>query len=437
MEGSQTERAEPEGGQGRRVLFLDPQPFFQCRGSPIRVAADVRALAGAGHRVDLLAMPVGSDIDLPPSVRLLRVPNLFGMRSLAIGPSLWKAVYDVILFFRALVLVARNRYDVIHSVEEAGAIGVVLARLCGARTVFEKHSDPESHRGGFLRNLVMSAYRAVERFAIRHSDAVILTGPGMLDDVRRMAPGTPVHAISDVPSSSAEADATGAASARHELAPAADDLIATYIGSFASYQGIDLLFRAIPPSLQACPRLRFVIVGGSEAEIGRRRDEMTACGVADRVRFLGMISPEEVPNLLRASDILLSPRLSGKNTPLKLLDYLKSGRAVVATDTPANRLILSDETARFAAPDPDAFARAVADLAGDAGLREKLGCAGRALAQRDYGFDAFRRGLAACYAGLPTRRRAGGTFAGPSSLLLFVDLGNLQTLCLDLLDIAV
>ncbi len=437
MEESQAGRAEPVVAEGRRVLFLDPQPFFQCRGSPIRVAADVRMLAGAGHRVDLLAMPVGSAVDLPPSVRLLRVPNLFGMRSMAIGPSFRKAVYDVILFFHALVLIARHRYDVIHSIEEAGAIGVVLARLCGARTVFEKHSDPESHKGGFARNLVMRMYRAVERFAIRHSNAVILTGPGMLADVRRMAPGTPVHAISDVPSSIAEADGVGVAAARRDHAPAADDVLATYIGSFAPYQGIDLLFRAIPAALQACPRLRLVVAGGSEAEIERRRGEMTAGGVSDRVRFLGMIPPEAVPNLLRASDILLSPRLSGKNTPLKLLDYLKSGRAVVATDTPANRLILSDETARFAAPDPDAFARAIADLAADADLRDRLGRAGQALAQREYGFDTFRRGLAACYAGLPARRRPRGTLASASSCLLLIDLGELQALCRELLDIAV
>lgn len=437
MKESQTGRTEPTAGAGRRILFLDPQPFFQCRGSPIRVAADVRMLAGAGHRVDLLAMPVGSAIDLPPSVRLLRVPNLFGMRTLAIGPSFKKALYDVILFFHALVLISRRRYDVIHSVEEAGAIGVVLARLCGARTVFEKHSDPASHKGGFLRNVVMRAYRAVERFAIRHSDAVILTGPGMLDDVRRMAPGTPVHAVADVPSSTVEADEAGVARVRREMAPESGDLVAAYIGSFAAYQGIDLLFRAIPPALRLCPRLRFVVVGGSAAEIEARRGDMAAAGVEDRVRFLGTIPPEEVPNLLRASDILLSTRLSGRNTPLKLLDYLKSGRAVAATDTAANRLILSDETARFAAPDPDAFARSVADLAADADLRERLGRAGQALAQRDYGFEALRRGLSACYAGLPARGRSRRPLARVAKILLFVEMREVQALCLEFLGISV
>ena len=90
MDHDTTARKPGEAGDGRgarRILFLDPQPFFQCRGSPIRVAADVRTLAADGYQVDLLAMPVGEAVDLPASVRLLRVPNLFGIRSMAIGPS--------------------------------------------------------------------------------------------------------------------------------------------------------------------------------------------------------------------------------------------------------------------------------------------------------------------------------------------------------------
>ncbi len=405
-----------EGGTGLRILFLDPQPFFQCRGSPIRVAANVRVLAAAGHRVDLLAMPVGETIDLPPGVRLLRVPNLFGIRSMAIGPSFKKALYDVILFFHALALLARNRYDVIHSVEEAGAMGVVLAGMGGSRTVFEKHSDPDSHRGGGLRNAILRVYRAVERFAIRRSDAVILTGPGMLDEVRRLAPGTAVHAICDIPSSSVEADEAGTVRVRGEIAPGAGDIVATYIGSFAVYQGVDLLFGAIPDAVRRCPALRFVIVGGSPAEIESRRAQMADAGVAERVAFLGMMAPATVPNLLRASDLLLSPRLAGRNTPLKLFDYLKAGGAIVATDTAANRLILSDATALFAAPEPEPFARAIAQAASDPALRGRLGAAGADLARGRHGFEAFRRGLLACYADLLARPGRSGR--SPASVAL-------------------
>ncbi|MBM4155849.1 MAG: glycosyltransferase family 4 protein [Lentisphaerae bacterium] len=422
-------------GAGLRILFLDPQPFFQCRGSPIRVAATIRALADAGHSVDLLAMPVGEPIDLPPGVRVVRVPNLFGIRSMAIGPSLKKAVYDVLLLAKALAMVVRRRYDVIHSVEEAGAIGVVLARLRGARTVFEIHSDPDSHKGGGLRNAVLRLYRAVERLAIRRSDAIILTGLGMLDEVRRFAPGRPVHAVSDVPSSCVEADAAGVERVRSELAPAADDIVATYIGSFAVYQGIDLLFDAIPAAVRACPRLRFAIVGGTPADIGARRAQMEAAGVAGRVTFLGTVPPETVPNLLCASDLLLSPRLAGTNAPLKLLDFLKAGRAIVATDTPANRIILSDATARFSAADPEAFARATAQAASDPDLRARLGAAGAALAHERYGHEVFRRGLAACYAGLGARPGRSGSVGKPAGLVtLLVDLERIESALVAVLE---
>ena len=50
----------------------------------------------------------------------------------------------------------------------------------------------------------------------------------------------------------------------------------------------------------------------------------------------------ELADYLAAADILLSPRLGSVNTPLKLLDYLKAGRAIVATATAANRMVVGE-----------------------------------------------------------------------------------------------
>ena len=96
-------------------------------------------------------------------------------------------------------------------------------------------------------------------------------------------------------------------------------------------------------------------------------------------------------------DILLSPRIAGSNTPLKLLDYLKTGRAIVACDNPANRLILDDSTSRLVAPDPEAFAGAIAALAADPLLRERLGDAGRQLHLTTYNYARYKQLLGDAY----------------------------------------
>ena len=380
----------------RRILLISPQPFFQWRGSPLRVAFNAQALAELGYAVDLLVMPVGDDKPIP-GVALHRAPNFIRAKNLPIGPSAAKALLDIGLFFKAAALARRNRYDVIHGIEDAGPIAAVLARRHGAKMIFEKHSDPASYKKGFLRNLVMAAYRRVERFSIRRADAVIGTGPALVAQAERIAPGKPVHHIFDIPSSLVEPDAMLAAEARTRLNLPPGGVLALYVGSFAVYQGIDLLFQAIPLALRKNPNLCFAVIGGSPEQVAARKAELANAGFPDRVMFPGHIHPDTLPHTLAAADILLSPRIAGGNTPLKLLDYLKAGRAIVACDNPANRLILDDTNARLVAPDPAAFADGIAALAENAPLRQRLGTAGHQLYLSTYNYAQYKQRLGDAY----------------------------------------
>jgi glycosyltransferase involved in cell wall biosynthesis len=384
----------------KRVLFLCSQPFFQWRGSPIRVGFDVTALAESGYTVDLLTLPIGEPRDIP-GVNVIRVPNLFFARKIAIGPSLLKAAFDVLILFKALQLICTRRYTVIHTVEDTGPIGTLIAPLARARLVFEKHSDPSSHQGKSLRNLIMWAYAKAEHFAARRADAVIGTGPGLVDQILAMHTRHPVYHIPDIPSSRVSADPARTATIRRQLQSSPSDILITYVGSFAAYQGIDLLFEAIPNVLTTCPHARFVIIGGTPAEIRSRTAQLQQHNAANAVTWTGHVAPDILPDYLAAADILLSPRLTGVNTPLKLLDYLKAGRAIVATDTPANRLILTDKTACLTPPDPAAFATGISRLAHSPELRHQLATQGADLIRSLYNFNEFKHRLATCYSHLP------------------------------------
>ncbi len=384
-----------------RVLLLASQPYFEWRGSPIRIGFDAQALAANGYEVDFLVLPVGRDRALE-GVRLLRAPRLPGVRGVPIGPSMTKFLFDGLLFWQALGLALRRRYAVIHGVEDAGFVGLCVARLSGAKAVFEKHSDPDSYaKPGFLA-VLMRQYARVERFVMRRSDAVIGTGPGLVRQVEARGGGTPAFHIPDFPSSLVDAAPADVEAARARLCEglgrtSSELLLATYVGSFAAYQGIDLLFDSMVPALRSEPRLAFVVVGGTESEIAARRAVLEREGLAGRVLFLGKIAPDDLPPYLRASDLLLSPRIAGVNTPLKLLDYFKAGRAIVATDQEANRLIVDETTACLTPLTPDGFAAGVVRLAGDAALRERLAVQGLERIRTTYNFEAFRRRLQECY----------------------------------------
>jgi len=382
-----------------RVLFISPQPFFQWRGSPIRVEFDLLALAEQGYEVDFLTLPVGAEKEIE-GVRIIRVPNLFGVRSVPIGPSAVKAAFDVLLLFKGLGLAFRRRYDVVHGIEDAGFIGLIIAGLTRCKLVFEKHSDPRSYKKSFLRNAVMTAYAAVERFTVRHADAVIGTGPGLAAQVRAMNVGGQVHEICDIPSSLVAADPDRAARIRTSLKKQDAEVLIAYVGSFAVYQGVDLLFEAVPLVVADNPNARFVIIGGTPDEIRERTQWLADRNVEQAVSFLGKIPPDELPAYLAASDILLSPRIAGANTPLKILDYFKAGGAIVATDVEANRLLLDDDTAVLVRPEPKALAGGIGRAIGDRELRERLAENGRRQIDTKYNFKEFSRLLGECYRNL-------------------------------------
>jgi len=379
-----------------KVLFISPQPFFEWRGSPIRISFNLRALVDLGYEVDILTFPVGQDIDIP-GVRIIRVPNIFFVKDVAIGPSFVKAGLDILLCFWALALALRHRYSIIHGVEEAGTLGLLVARLTGGGLIFEKHSDPASFRQGKLKNLVLALYERVERFTARRADAVICTGPGLADQVRLLAGQKRVHHIFDIPSSFVESGESDVKRIRADLTEDPNAMLITYVGSFAVYQGVDLMFESIPRVVHKHGHAKFIIIGASPENVAFRKKWLTEHGINNGVKFLDRIAPDELPDYLSASDILLSPRLSGVNTPLKLLDYLKSGSAVLASNTPANRLILNEENALLVAPRSEEFAAGICRLIEEPKLRKRLGRSGRKLIDTKFHFEGFKNRLKDCY----------------------------------------
>lgn len=384
------------------ILMICSQPFFEWRGSPIRVGFNLRALQESGFSVIFLGLPHGQErqIDGVRFIRCLRLPMV---NKIPIGPSLPKLFYDIIHLVYGFGILLRNKNIlVIHGIEDSGIPAVILAKLFGKKLVFEKHSDPASHKNSKwgVKNLILAAYIWVERLVIRQADLVIGTGDELVKQARRVKPALNSIAVPDIPSSLVESCEDTALKLREKLGLSREEVVAAYVGSFAVYQGLELLFAAIPLAVRQNPSLRFLIIGGTTEEIAEKKQTLSHQGIKDRVIFLGLVDPEDLPTYLKAADILLSPRISGKNSPLKLLDYLKAKRPIVATDIEANSQILKKSDALLIEPEPEAMAHAISCLVVDQQLRQTLAGRGQDLLQKRYNYPFFRKQIAKGYASL-------------------------------------
>ena len=98
-------------------------------------------------------------------------------------------------------------------------------------------------------------------------------------------------------------------------------------------------------------------------------------------------------DLLRAADVLVSPRLKGTNTPMKIYSYMDSGRAVLATRLPTHTQILDESVAMLVDPSPEHLGEGLTRLLGDAHLRQILAARAKRRVQQEFSPEAARRKL--------------------------------------------
>src|SRR5262245_37831019 len=223
-----------------RILMIAPEPFFEPRGTPFSEFHRIRALTALGHHVDLVTYPFGEDVTMP-GLRVFRSLRPPFMRGVRIGPSLAKIPLDALLASSVLRRALGGRYDAIHSHEEGGVIGVILAAVLRVPHLYDMHSSLPQQLTNFAftrSRLVHRFFRAVERFMIRRSRVIIVICPSLQDTVRAIDPSAHSIVIENAPGSGEdEATPEQAATVRASLDLAPSTPLILYTGTFEAYQG--------------------------------------------------------------------------------------------------------------------------------------------------------------------------------------------------------
>jgi glycosyltransferase involved in cell wall biosynthesis len=385
-----------------RALVIAPQPFFSPRGTPFSVYYRTLVTTELGVKVDLLTYGQGTDVDIP-GVRLYRIPRFTILGPVKTGPSLLKLFLDGFLILWTVGLLLRHRYDFVHAHEEAVFFVRFLAPLFRFKLVYDMHSSLPEQLSNFKftkSRVLINVFRWLEDTSLRASDGVITICPALADYVNSRIADRRKHLLIEnslfdpiifanaVKNPSASL-ASGAQTHFVDADIPKDAQLIVYAGTLEPYQGIGILLDSFKKVSKARPDAFLMIVGGTEQQVKQYSETATKNGVADRCLFTGAVPPEVARHCNRSATVLVSPRLTGMNTPLKIYEQIASGIPLVATNIYAHTQVLDDDTAFLVEPSPDNLARGILEALSSDSQRRKRAENAKELYEQKYSRSAY------------------------------------------------
>lgn len=187
---------------------------------------------------------------------------------------------------------------------------------------------------------------------------------------------------------------------RHELGVPSGALAIGLPGRLTPGKGQEVWLDALARLAEQSPQLSWhgVLIGGltasegsDEAYVAQLQSQVAALGLEQRVSFTGF--RRDLPQLLGVLDIVCVPSRN-EAFGLTVIEAMAAGCAVIGADSGAIPELIDRQVGRLAPPHaPDAWAAALAELAEDAALRQRLGAAARQRVLADFSLHAHASAL--------------------------------------------
>lgn len=266
------------------------------------------------------------------------------------------------------------------------AWGLAVLSGLGIPSVLDVHAPPESWLARWmLRRLFMRP----------NFWGLVVISKALRQEYMRQFPQLPperilvAHDGADLPAADVPAE--------HDFPISRDHICVGYTGHLYPGKGMEV----IVPLARRLPAMHFHVIGGEPGDIAYWREQ----GVPDNLFIHGYVSHNKVSAVLAQFDIVLAPYqptvtgadhsadISRWMSPLKLFEYMAAGKAIVCSNLPVLQEVLQDgETALLVSPqDVDGWAQAIARLAENADLRERLGANAYALLCQEYTWEERAR----------------------------------------------
>lgn len=263
-------------------------------------------------------------------------------------------------------------------------------RATGTPLVFTPHFHPPwSMEGGRARKVMRSVYDPTfGRFVLKHADRVVAVSTGELDEMGKHLP-LDLSRVTVIPNGFHQSRFTPAPSGaafRDSLGVDATTPLVVFAGRLASNKGLHTLVRAF--ARLSDERALLVLAGEDQDQRAGLESLAGSLGVSKRLRFTGHLPDALYASSLAAADVFALPS-EWEAFGIVLAQAMACGTPCVATRVGGAPDVVGDGATGLLVPygDDKALASALARLLGDAGMRARMGEAGRERAFAEFSWD--------------------------------------------------
>lgn len=331
----------------QHLLYLNANLWFGVKagGSIGHIAGVVNALMEQNYIVDFASVGEGVMLNPGVNIHLLQPPKAFSIPSELNYYRFQRMVVEQIRRFAS-----QKHYSFIYQrLSIANYAGVVLSREMKVPLVLEYNGSEAWVAKNWGRPLQYHDLAVlVEEVCLKHAHLIVTVSDVLRDEL--IERGVERDRIACYPNcidpnvfnpgrfSQEECDHL-----RQRYGIAKDAIVATFIGTFGQWHGVDVLAAAIRQMIDNNPdwlrerKLHFLLVGDG-LKMAKVREILAGETYSSFVTLTGLVKQEEAPAYLTASDILLSPHLPNGDgsrffgSPTKLFEYMAMGKAIVASD---------------------------------------------------------------------------------------------------------
>ncbi len=272
------------------------------------------------------------------------------------------------------------------------------ARSLKIPVLLEINSPDEEDRGMHFYRLPGMAYFFSTPRALRLANGGFAVSEALAQQFRpRLPANKPVVSIPNGVDIAQFDPTLDGVSLRASLGIANTDVVIGFVGSFAPWHGLEMLFDTfVELRAQGLP-VHLLLVGQPRVDAGDWLHVAQSDKYQPHVTFAGHVAQARINEYLAAMDIAVLSNSAWYCSPLKVFEYMAMAKAIVAVATAPVREMLADEHEGllFEQGNRAALCEQLQRLVNDAELRARLGAAARHKVATEYTWaDNARRVMA-------------------------------------------